>query len=127
MMTTMEFRCANSGLPQNRFRTTRISQCCLTYQLHFPPKRSKWRAQNPKSEWPGKFLEIQFQDIHFGDLMLVIWVDLLRDMRMAKADMLGRGDEFLSEFTPIGDERMSAGHTGHASIKLHNVRKRKQG
>ena len=60
----------------------------------------------PTSEWAGKFREIQgFCRIStetlgpgnsgkfiLGTPFLAIWGDFLGEMRMAKVDMLGRGD-----------------------------------
>ena len=36
----------------------------------------------------------EFREIHFGDPILVFWEAFLGDMRMAKVDMLGRGEEW---------------------------------
>ena len=83
-----------------------VIQRCPTYQLHFPPKRRKWGPQNPKLGWAEKFREIQvFCRIStetlgpgnsgkfiLGTPFSAFWGDFLGEMRMAKVDMLGRGD-----------------------------------
>ena len=72
----------------------------------FPRGAVKWGPRNPKSGWAGKFQKIEgfcristetlgpgnSGEIHFGEPILVIWGDFCGEMRMAKVDMLGRGD-----------------------------------
>ena len=96
------------GLSKIPPRNSKIAsfQRCPTYQLHFSPKRRQWGPQNPKSGWAGKFREIQgFCRIStetldpgnsgkfiLGTPFLAIWGDFPGEMRMAKVDMLGRGE-----------------------------------
>ena len=71
-----------------------------------PENAENGDPQNPKSGWAGKFREVQGfcristetlgpgnpRKFIFGTPFLAIWGDFRGEMRMAKVDMLGRGE-----------------------------------
>ena len=99
--------------PKDRLQETSMHQLCPTYQLHSLPKRSTWGPQtaengvgpgvpghsnfHKKKNWSG-----EFRVVPAGDPILVIWGGFLGDMRMAKVDMLGRGDQRMHDKTTEG-------------------------
>ena len=93
---------AENGDPKIRNRDGPGNSGKFGVSVAFPKKTNPW-------SW-------EFQKVHFGYPILVIWGDFLGELRMAKVDMLGRGDIFPFRPTRVPHTSCNIKNTDSSSL-----------